>query len=106
MRPGYGLRSADADPVWGARWIWPDDIVWDRQDLKGTDGARVAELQDWLNNGGALMEARRRAAELAATYQLSSRDDVEVTLFEDERGVIKGNPQASYGHMYVAAWLK
>jgi hypothetical protein len=31
---------------------------------------------------------------------------VTVTLFEDEDGIIVGNPQGSYGYLYVAAWLK
>lgn len=105
MRPGFGLRSADADPVWGARWIWPDDIVWDRTDLKASDEGRAADLKDWLN-AGPLMGARLHAAELARTYQLGPRDDVDVTLYEDDRGTIVANPQASHGYLYVAAWLK
>jgi hypothetical protein len=29
-----------------------------------------------------------------------------VTLYEDERGIVRANPQGSHGYLYVAAWLK
>jgi len=99
----YGLRNlpADVTSAWGARLIWPNDLVHDRQDLKGED---TKALIDWLN-GGALRVALDNAARLARS-ELAPSEDREVVLYEDERGVIKGNPQASHGYLYVAGWLK
>lgn len=101
----YGLRRdlpKDLTCAWGARWIWPNDLVWDRQDVIGED---TAELLDWLN-GGPLAQAREEAARLARAYELSPAADTTVTLYEDERGIVRANPQGSSGYLYVAAWLK
>lgn len=105
-RLGYGLRELPerVTSAWGARWIWPNDLVYDRQDWLGPPEAGL-ELQDWLNNG-PLREARDRAAQMAQQYELRQTDDQTVTLFEDERGIIRANPQNSSGYLYVAAWLK
>lgn len=102
MSLSYGLRTHPADrPVWGARFIWPADLVHDRQDVDGN----VDALIEWLN-GGALEAARDVARSKAASYQLRPTEDREVTLYEDESGIVKANPQASHGYLYVAAWLK
>lgn len=103
---GFGLRDLpdDLTCAWGARWIWPDDVVWDRQDVFGSVSDRN-DLVMWLN-GGALAGAREQARSLASGHVLSPRDDNTVTLFEDERGIVRGNPQGSHGYLYVAAWLK
>lgn len=101
LKLGFGCVKALPDGVrnaWGARWIWPNDVVWDRQDLKGSD---IEPLKDWLN-GGALNAARIEAAQ----NTLHQDEDRTVVLFEDDDGVIVGNPQSSYGYLYVAAWLK
>jgi hypothetical protein len=50
--------------------------------------------------------ARRQADRMADCYELRPSEDREVTLYEDETGVVKANPQGSHGYLYVAAWLK
>jgi hypothetical protein len=101
----FGLHRAipeDVDTAWGARWIFPDDRVRDRQDLRGP---AATELKNWLN-GGAVLRAKANAREFAAQGIISSRSSETVTLFSDDRGVVVGNPNGSYGYLYVAAWLK
>lgn len=102
----FGLRDRpdNLTCAWGARWIWPDDMLHDRQDLFGDVRGR-SDLVAWLN-GGALDAARKAARTLAADHVLSPRDDNTVTLFEDAAGIVRGNPQGSHGYLYVAAWLK
>jgi hypothetical protein len=85
--------------AWGARLIWPNDLVYDRQDLKGPDAER---LKSWLN-GGALRRALDCGGQGAG---LDPTADRQATLYEDESGIVVGNPQGSYGYLYVAAWLK
>jgi hypothetical protein len=102
LRLAFGCTKALPDgttTAWGARLIYPNDLVHDRQDLKGPD---ADDLKAWLN-GGPL----RSALDAARSHRdLDPTKDVTVTLFEDEDGIIVGNPQASHGYLYVAAWLK
>lgn len=88
--------------AWGARLIWPNDLVHDRQDLQGPEADK---LKGWLN-GGALREALEAAASGARRGWVKPSEDHTVTLHEDEDGIVVGNPQASHGYLYVAAWLK
>lgn len=105
-RLGFGLRDVPEEVAcaWGARLIWPDDLLPDRQDTMGSRKG-VFVLTDWLN-GGPLKAARAEARRMADAYELKGSEDREVTLFEDETGVVKANPQGSHGYLYVAAWLK
>jgi hypothetical protein len=101
MKLGFGAVKHIPDGVetaWGARWIWPNDLVWDRQDLRGPN---KDALKDWLNAGA--LNAARSAARLNDLHQ---DEDRMAVLFEDEDGIVVGNPQGSYGYLYVAAWLK
>lgn len=87
--------------AWGARLIWPDDLLYDRQGRFGEESALDA-LYGWLNNGplkNALAEARR----LSQT-ELRSSDDKEVVLYNDDVGTIIGNPNGSHGYFYLAGW--
>lgn len=104
LRLAFGMNGipADVTTAWGARLIWPNDLVHDRQDLSGPVKGLLAQ---WLN-GGALRVALDNAARLASSHELRSSENREVTLYEDNRGVIKANPQSSFGYLYVAAWLK
>jgi hypothetical protein len=111
---GFGLYQeipSEVKVAWGARWIFPNDQLFDRQ---GSMGLRDAddcmtpagrELLDWLN-GGAIAKAQDKAKKLAANFQMSQRDFQTHTLYEDGKGIVIGNPRASYGYVYVAAWLK
>lgn len=120
---GFGLGSAVPDhaaAAWGARWIWPDDQLPNRQAVTG-DEAAVEPLLAWLNAGAnrKARDAARRMAGLdterrpgyrqrttARERLWTSRDDDQRTLFEDATGVIVGCPNQSHGYLYVAAWLK
>jgi hypothetical protein len=104
-RLGFGLRAIPEGVAcaWGARLIWPDDLVWDRTDVFGSEIERSA-LIEWLN-GGALSAARLEARRMADAYELRGSEDRVVTLHEDEKGVVKANPQSSHGYLYMAAWL-
>lgn len=106
----YGRRHYpdDVQAVWGARLIWPNDLVPDRQDIAAHNAEAKAELVAWLNGpnrgDGAISKMRDKLmvpSELGWTQ--SSTD--EVTLYEDGTGKIVGSPQGSFGYVYVAAWL-
>jgi hypothetical protein len=129
----WGLQEfpEEAKSVWGARWIFPNDILWDRagfsktpdfdgsisitEQIKPYDDARLA-LQNWLNGMGKsgkklksdspLTKARDNAYKMSKKYQISKDDNRTHILYEDKTGIIQGNPQNSYGYLYVCAYLK
>ena len=106
----FGLSNAvppTAEAAWGARWIFPDDHVFDRVGWHGErDSEASKKLLRWLNDEGAFKKARTAAAKLAKNYKLEGSEHRQVTLYEDEKGIVVGNPQASFGYLYVAGWLK
>jgi hypothetical protein len=105
----FGLHAAiphDAVTAWGARLIFPDDLVWDRQDFAGLDTPEGQRLKQWLNQGGALRQALKQAGKLAATFAWRPDSDDQRVLYEDATGKIVGNPNRSFGYLYVAAFLK
>lgn len=108
---GLNDRPDDLTCAWGARWIWPNDLVWDRQDAFGPDDDRAA-LMHWLNGSRGLNAIRPLASALDTAKRMAdegllrSSENRTVTLYEDERGIVRGNPQGSHGYVYVAAWLK
>ena len=110
--PPYGQPAAwdapDGVPIWGARFIFPDDMVYNRQGFNSLD---EGELKAWLNTGpgegvNRIVLAGDAARQLAAEGKIRQSSEEVVTLFEDEQGIIRGNPNKSYGYLYVAAWLK
>ena len=111
----YGRRTFpdDVQAVWGARLIFPADLVWDRQDLDSHNDEAKSALIAWLNGNpegtGAIAKMREVLNDTNKRYELgvgTSRDDAEAVLYEDETGKIIGSPQSSHGYMYVAGWLK
>lgn len=90
---------------WGARWIFPNDQLHDRQSIYGHDTTLGKKLVAWLN-GGNLGVARDTAKAMAAKRELLQSGNQTIVLFEDEVGIIKANPNASYGYVYVCAYLK
>ena len=71
---GYGAARHVPDNVtaaWGARLIWPADLVWDRQGGFGSEAERVA-LGRWLN-GGPLNDALDEARILSHERKLRQR---------------------------------
>lgn len=105
----FGLTTALPDGIttaWGARLIFPDDLLHDRQSFPGMETEAGGRLKDWLNKGGALREALAAARKMSKNFKLSPESRDIVTLFEDIVGRIDANPESSYGYLYVAAWLK
>ena len=105
------LVPNNAPAAWGARWIFPADMVWDRQGWHNPDSAEGAALRLWLNSkikrgDSPLQRAGKEARKLAAKFRMSQDGSDVHTLYEDEVGVIKGTPNRSYGYVYVAAWMK
>lgn len=105
---GYNPGLAGATCAWGARWIIHQDgdvdFVPDRQDCIGSAAAK-AELLSWLN-GTVKNQPNDVLRELLQNHQLSTRETKEVVLYEDERGIVLGNPNASAGYFYVVARFK
>lgn len=107
LRLAFGYNKgipADAQAVWGARLIWPDDLVWDRQDLVTKDEASKEVLIDWLNKIG--ISKMRENLRMPYTLGLHPIQDIEAVIYEDEIGKIIGNSNASAGYIYVVGWLK
>jgi hypothetical protein len=115
---GYGRRTFpdDVRAVWGARLIWPDDLVYNRQDLAAHNDDAKQALVTWLNgaddtgrNGAiAKMIAKLRDANWRADNNVwpDMKFETEVIIYEDDEGKIVGSAQASHGNMYVCGWLK
>lgn len=109
VRLQFGLNHALPEGLttaWGARLIFPADLLWDRQSFPGVETTKGQKLKHWLNTCGALKKALAEARRAAKNYRLTPEQNKAVTLYEDETGIILGDPQASYGYLYVAAWLK
>lgn len=88
----FGLASAvpkTAKAAWGARMIFPNDLVGDTPSGKSP-----------------LQLARLTALAMSNSYELLPNGHEQVTLYEDEFGIIVANPRGSHGYLYVAAWLK
>lgn len=109
----YGRNAQLPDgvaAVWGARLIWPNDLVPDRQDLRTTDDAAKQALIAWLNGTpagtGAICEMRDRLARLSHDDPSWTSDRTEeMTIVADEIGTIVASPQGSFGYVYVAGYL-
>lgn len=103
----FGLSIAvptTAKAAWGARLIFPADLLHDRQGFYNWDTPEGQRLADWLNKTGALKKALTQAKRAAGRF-LHSDDSDLVILYRDGIGIIVANPNASYGYLYVAAWL-
>ncbi len=92
--------------AWGARMIFPDDLLPDRQGCAGGEpgGPDRSMLLDWLGSGVG-DEMRENAKALAGCYQMKPDSNETFLLYEDARGVVYGSPQGSYGYLYVCAYL-
>ena len=89
--------------AWGARLIWPGDLLWDRQGTISENEETRKALHDWLNSGPL-----RSALERMWTGDragLSPEQQRTVTLYEDALGCIKGDPQGSYGYLYIVGYF-
>ena len=116
LRPAFGAHRLQPDglrAVYGGRWIVSQDgyvdIVPDRQVVEGPN---KGELIDWLNGTdgsgreyGSLHSARLAAGRLLNDYVLKTRERSPVILYQDERGTIVADTNASGGYLYVTGWL-
>lgn len=106
-RPSWGLSSAiphAVDAAWGARLIFPDDLVWDRQGAVG-EPDEIKQLVAWLNGGKALDKALKAARRAADRGELTRDGEQPVILHRDGAGVVVACPNRSHGYLYVSAWL-
>jgi len=104
MNLAFGLHHAIPATVttaWGARWIFPDDMLHDRQDMKGDT---IEPLKAWLN-GGVIKQARLNARKAFSHFKINNGSCETVILYQDDTGIVVGNPNRSFGYLYVAAWL-
>lgn len=103
----FGLRERPDDlrAVWGARLIWPNDLVHDRQDLAARDDEAKEELIHWLNNGAIKNMRDVLLKDAAALWLFDPKSEHVEVIYSDEKGIIKGSPQGSGGYIYVAGWL-
>jgi hypothetical protein len=100
--------------VWGARLIWPNDLLHDRQDIDAHDDDAKQALIAWLNGPGtgdgaiaAMRDCMGAAGWRAANGVWPDTPfDQEAVIYEDDRGKIVGSAQGSHGHFYVCGWLK
>lgn len=109
MNLGFGLGRAVPEGVncaWGARLIYPDDLVFNRQDLVG-GGDEKAALIKWLNpdGGRGIAQALANARLFDNKYRIDRAGGENVVLHQDDQGVIVGSPNHSHGYLYVAGWL-
>ena len=103
---GWGaahLVPENASAAWGARLIITQagdvDIVGDRQHAVGDE---IDALLDHLNS----VPWKLSLSNMLKAYEVSTREAAEVTVFEDNKILVRGNSNASHGYFYVAAWLK
>lgn len=88
--------------AWGARLIYPDDVVWDRVDAFGP---RKAELLTHLNEH--VKDAPwTKAWNLNNSGAMGPESDMDFVLYEDSKVRVIGNPRNSHGYLYVCAYLR
>ena len=110
---GRDTFPENVEAVWGARLIWPNDLVHDRQDLVGHSPEAKDALIAWLNGpgggDGAIGKMRAKLGDANSRFEIgltSNAQEEEVIIYEDEIGKIVGSPQGSHGYVYVCGWLK
>lgn len=99
------LVPEDAKAAWGARLIMENghaDLLWDRQSDFG-DKADYDRLISKLNE---VKPWRGPLEKLIRQGEVRSDEANEVTVYEDDVIVVRGNSNGSYGYFYIAAWLK
>lgn len=117
--------------AWGARLIFPDDLVWDRQGTAG-DKDLADKTLEWMNakvdmvhpervwdpkteemktvlgdpvNMTIFGHARWKAHQLNEIGDMSPKDKKGYVLYLDGKGGVVASPNGSYGYLYVAAYL-
>jgi hypothetical protein len=108
MSFGYWKAYPEDSPAgWGARAILKNgtiDIPYDRQGARGEKADR-RKLGDLLN-GGIMQAINDKVAELHYDYKLRPDQDEEHILHDSDEVRVIGNTNASYGYLYLLAYLK
>jgi len=105
----WGACPENVPTAWGARAIverWNGKVsvglVWDRQSWRGEEDERRRFSE--LINDGPLKAALKSAEERFASYEMSTSGEGVVTLYDKDGIIIKGDPRASYGYLYLIAY--
>jgi hypothetical protein len=103
----YGTRHAAEDlktarAAWGARLIWPNDILGDRTDTFGSEPDK--KLMFKLLNERAPQPDQY--LHLLLAEDIDSRSHYSMVFYEDDDIKVIASPQGSCGYLYVTAVLK
>lgn len=101
----HNVNSESVEAAWGARAIWNRgyiDLLWDRQDMKGTNEGKEL-LAEWVNKQG-LKEIDRKLKD-RNVYQSSQETVMQDTRYKGRKFTIIASPNASHGYLYLTAWM-
>ena len=122
----FGLSRAlpeDVSVAWGARAL-PRDARYKRNPRTGRDRIEepagfdlLMDRQSWIGNESerkafrplinkAIPKAQTRYRALLREGKLIGSDDGLYTLYRDDHMQIDASANASYGHIYLAAWSR
>jgi hypothetical protein len=110
LRFGYNDGLPDGvSAAWGCRAIVRSgssyvDVPHDRADAFGPDDERAALLAHLRDVAGTA--PFDRAGDLLRRGELDTRGDQDVVLYEDDTVLVRANPRASPGYLYVCAYPK
>lgn len=102
--------------AWGARFIYPDGMVHDRQGTAGDD-TLVQKTLDWLNSKVDLLHGKAPVTDTVIGHvrwitrsrsergAMTPSDGHGHVFYLDGQGGVIGTPNKSYGYLYVAAYL-
>lgn len=115
------IAPEDAFAIWGARTILGDNIeanwcparpeagsfsiVRDRQDIHGITADDCKDLAMALNVG-ILEECQRSVARLLRTGEMRADQQHLFELYDDRYFRVVADTRASFGYLYLVAWLK
>jgi hypothetical protein len=101
---GYrpALKHVPILAAWGARLIYPDDLVWDRTDAIG-EQVHKDKLFALLNERAP---QPKDFGPILSRNGIDSGSNVSIALYEDDEVLLMGSPQSSYGYFYVTGVLK
>lgn len=106
---GYDVAvPQDTRAAWGARTIAeevPMSLLPDRQALCWRTKAARSRLVHLLNDG-VLKKIKEEYSRLHSSGEIQNNRANEVVLYDGPKVRAVGNTNGSYGHFYVAAWLK
>lgn len=101
LRFGHKSDLPDVTAAWGARLIFPDDVVWDRTDAAG-EADEKAKLLGYLRETVG-RDPFEKAGAMAGEMRGS---EAVFTLYDDGVAKVVGSPHGNSGYLYVTAWLR